>query len=212
MLTTSGKLEVGRRGVRICPKLPLPQRNGLVGVLTHCHQSAPRILNGQKGEPVSDMQLPPGARSIYLPDGREFADFSGSDFGVQPEWEKKDILNRGIIIQGLSEEVFEPEGSTMGPARAVLYNLIEDSADVEPYGMFFTDYGLLPNGKENARNSTVVKQVRAAFAKNGMRPFLAEMVEEKSDAHKGQTYYKLVRYVPNVTPPDAFPETKKGAK
>jgi hypothetical protein len=155
---------------------------------------------------MTDPMLPPPQRSVFLDDGREFADFSGSDYGEQPEWEKEEILGQGIIIRGLSDATFEPEGSNMGPARSVLYNLITDDPDAEPWGMFFTDWGVTASGKEDQRNSTVIKQVRAAMARNGGRAFLAQMEKETSETHKGQTYYKLVKYVRNVTPEDAFPK------
>jgi hypothetical protein len=139
-------------------------------------------------------------RSVYTESGEEVAEYVGSEFGNQPEWSKEDLEGQGIIFRGLSAETFHPEGSTFPPARSVLYNLVSDERDTDPWGMFYSDYGLLPDGKEDPRNSTIIKQVRSEFRKNGGRPFLATIQQVQSEAHKGQSYWKLAKYVRNATP------------
>lgn len=144
---------------------------------------------------TQDNQLPVPVRTVYLNTGEEIAEFSGSDFGNQPDWDKSFLVGKGIIIRGLSTEIFHPEGSAFPPARSVLYNLLDEDRDTEPWGMFYSDCG-----DADPRTSPVIKNVRSELRKNGNRPFLCSLEEVQSDAHKGQSYYKLVRFVRNVTP------------
>jgi|KBSMisStaDraftv2_1062788.scaffolds.fasta_scaffold01203_26 hypothetical protein len=134
-------------------------------------------------------------RSVFVDTGEEVAEFTGSDFGNQPEWTKEDLEGQGIIFRGLSTEIYKPEGSSFPPARSVLYNLVTDDRDTEPWGMFFSD-----EGNDSPKTSTIIKQVRSEFRKNGGRPFLATIVNVQSEAHKGQSYWKLAKYVRNATP------------
>lgn len=146
---------------------------------------------------TEDRALPaPPVRTVYLDTGEEVAEFTGGDFGNQPDWDKDQLLGKGIVIRGLSTEVFEQE--PFPPARSVLYNAIDtDDADTDPWGMFFSDCG-----DTDTRTSTVIKQIRSEFRKNGGKPFLATLEKVSSESHKGQTYYKLVRYIRNATPKD----------
>lgn len=155
----------------------------------------------QLPQPVSPI------RTVFLETGEEIAEFSGSDFGMQPEWDKREIVGQGLIIRGLSESTFSPEGSAFPPARSVLYNLITDSQDTEPWGMFFTDKTTdrqILDGKENPDTSVVIKQIRQQFRKNGGRAFLITLdYVENVPATKNMPargYYTLKKYVKNVLP------------
>jgi hypothetical protein len=151
-------------------------------------------------EVVDTPQLP-DPKAMYLESGEEILEYSGSDFGTQPEWSKEFLAGKGIIIRGLSEETYHPDGTAMLPARSVLYNLLEgDPNPTEPWGMFFSDLGLDAQGKEQRDTSTVIKQVRSELRRNGGRPFLVTMEYKDSEAHKGQGYWTLKRFVRNVTP------------
>lgn len=144
----------------------------------------------------------PAVRTVFLDTGEEVVEFVGSEFGNQPDWDKSYLQGRGIIIRGLSTETFAPEGSTFAPARSVLYNLIDDDPQPdEVWGMFFTDCG-----DEDSRTSPFIRNVRKEFKRNGGRPFIADMAYVQSEAHKGQGYWNLKRYIRNVTP-DPLPNT-----
>lgn len=169
-----------------------------------------RTLNRSEGS-TSLTELPPPRsieRTVFNPEtGEELADFSGSDFGNQPEWDKRDLIGKGIIVRGLSEEVFAPEGSTYPPARSLLYNLMTDPTDSDAWGMFFTDKTTdrqITDGKENPDTSVVIKQARKALRKNGGRSFPAtlEWVEtaEATKNAPARGYYTLKRYVHNAGP------------
>jgi len=145
--------------------------------------------------------LPQGVRTTYLASGEEVVEYTGSDFGNEPEWSKEFLVGKGIIVRGLSQELFHPEGSTMGPARSVLYNLVEgDPQPDEPWGMFFSDYGLDNDGKEKRETSTVIKQVRSELRRNGGRPFITDMIYVETDEKAGRGYWTLKRFVRNVNP------------
>ena len=143
----------------------------------------------------------PDPKAIYLATGEEVLEYSGSDYGNQPEWSKEFLQGKGLIIRGLSEDTYQADGSTMYPARSVLYNLLEEDPNPsEPWGMFFSDLGLDSDGKEKRETSTVVKQVRSELRRNGGRPFIVTIQYKDSEAHKGQGYWTLQRFVRNVTP------------
>ena len=148
--------------------------------------------------------LPPNVRTVFLPTGEEVVEYTGSEFGNQPEWAKEFLPGKGIIIRGLSDDTFHPEGSAFAPARSVLYNLMEnDPQPDEPWGMFFTDCG-----DEDPRTSPFIRNVRKELRRNGGRPFLTDVEYIDSQAHKGQGYWNLKRFVRNVTPEPA----PKGSK
>jgi len=134
-------------------------------------------------------------KEVYLDTGELVTEYSGSEYGNQPTWTKEELVGQGIVIRGLSLETFQQEGSSYPPARSVLYTLITEDLDTDPWGMFFTDYGLDNQGKEQLRTSTIIKQIRAEFRRNGNRPFLADIEMIPSESHKGQSYWKLKRFV-----------------
>jgi hypothetical protein len=107
-------------------------------------------------------------------------EFDLNDFGIQPEWDKEDIIGIGIRIHGLSESQFE--GAFAQPARSVLYNLLTDSLDMPPYGMLFSE------------GSVILKHVEA-MVKRGHVPFRAVLRKKESQQHKGQSYWYLDKYV-----------------
>ena len=151
--------------------------------------------------PLVENPALPNPKAVYLDTGEEVLEYSGSDFGNQPEWSKEFLAGKGLIIRGLSMDTYQLEGSTMAPARSVLYNLLEDDPNpTEPWGMFFSDLGLDEQGKEKRETSPVIKQVRSEFKRNGGRPFIVTIHNKDSEAHKGQDYWSLARYVRNVTP------------
>lgn len=156
-----------------------------------------------------DPQLPSGQaiRTVFLPDGEEIAEYSGSDFGNQPEWSKMALVGGGLIIRGLSSETFHQEGSTFPPARSVLYNIVEahfgdevytDPPGTEPWGMFFSE------GNAVTKRSTILDQIESEFRKNGGRPFLTSIAWVETQAATknapARGYYKLGRYIRNATP------------
>lgn len=160
-------------------------------------------------------ELPPPRRAdidrtVFNPEtGEELADFTGSDFGLQPDWDKRDMVGHGIIVRGTSEEVFHPEGSAYPPARSLLYNLMTDAVDAESYGMFFSDLTTdkqIAEGKEHPDTSVVLKQARKALRKSHGRAFPAmlEWVEttEATRNAPARGYYTLKKYVHQADLPD----------
>lgn len=165
-----------------------------------------------------DKALPsPPVRSVFLDTGEEVAEYTGSDFGNQSEdWDKRNLIGAGLIIRGVSSETFHEDGSTYPPARSVLYNVVHlkmgdveyaDDAGIDPWGMFFTDQTEEPHDWGTAREakgtSTLLKQVRTEFKKNGGRPFLATIewvvtVPAKGNAAE-QGYYKLAKWTRKVS-------------
>lgn len=158
-----------------------------------------------------DPQLPPptgqSIHTVYLPDGTEVAEYSGSDFGNQPEWDKRVLVGAGLVIMGLSSDTFHQDGSSFPPARSVLYNVIQasfgdevysDPPGTEPWGMFFSE------GNSTTKRSIILDQIESEFRKNGNRPFLTSIAwVETQPATKNapaRGYYKLARYVRNATP------------
>lgn len=147
-------------------------------------------------------------RTVYLPDGTEVVEFTGSDLGVQPEWDKRVLVGAGLVIRGLSDGTFHQDGSPYPPARAILYNVIEahfgpetysDPPGTEPWGMLFSD-----RGYKEKDTSVIIDQVRDEFRRNGNRPFLTTIefvvtVEAKGN-NPERGYYKLARWVRNATP------------
>jgi len=125
-----------------------------------------------------------------LATGEEVAEFVESSFGVQPEWSKEDLVGQMLIIRGLSDETWQQIGSNFPPARSILYSVDTDQPGDESWGMMFSD------------NSPIIEQVRRQFRRNGGKPFVATLQSRDSEAHKGQTYWILTKYVENVTPKD----------
>lgn len=149
-------------------------------------------------------ELPaPKINTLFTSGGEEIVEYTGSDFGNEPDWDKTFLVDKGIIIRGLSEEQFKQDGSAFPPARSVLYNLLEDDPQPEEaWGMFFTDYGIQEDGKEHKDTSTVIKQVRHEFKRNGGRPFLTTIEYVVTDAKANRGYWTLKRFVRNATPKD----------
>ena len=160
---------------------------------------------------TEDLSLPQPERAIrstYTEHGEELAEYTGTDLGNQPEWDKRELIGQGLIIRGISTSFLpQPEGSSMPPARNVLYNLINEPRDVDPCGMPFTDKtsdAQLREGKEHPETAPVLKQIRSEFRKNGGRPlpitldFVETSPATKNAAARG--YYTIKRYVKNVTP------------
>lgn len=152
---------------------------------------------------MEDRSLPvPSVRTVFLDTGEEVAEYGGSPFGLQPEWDKKDIIGAGLIFRSLSTETFHQEGSAFPPARSILYNVVDanirgtpykDERDQEPWGMLFSDCG-----DEDSRTSTIITQVRQEFRRNGGRPFLTSI--DYVDKGNGMGYYTLKRYMRVVSP------------
>src|ERR1043165_3299500 len=119
------------------------------------------------------MAVPPLEPAIY--------DFDLNDFGLQPEWEKEALEGIGIVIKGLSESQFE--GDFDRPARSVLYNLMFESQQEQPYGMFFSE------------DSVVVRHVKT-MVERGHIPFRAVLRRKESQSRKGfNPYWYLDKYV-----------------
>jgi hypothetical protein len=168
----------------------------------------PTLPNPESGVcGVTDDYRLPEPKTVFLSTGEEAYDFAGSDFGNEPEWTKEELVGRGIIIRGLSEDLFEPEGSSFPPARSVLYNLLEEDPNPsEPWGMFFSD-----KGDNDKATSVVIQQVRKQI-RRGRLPFVATLTKHESTTFKGQSYYSLEKYVPNATPVLQKMEVKKTPK
>jgi hypothetical protein len=128
----------------------------------------------------------PAPKTVYLPSGEQVYEFQESDFGVQPEWQKDDLIGQLVIVRGLSEDTWQQPGSSFPPARAILYNVEDDDTDTPAWGMFATD------------DSAIINQVRRAIRK-GAVPFVVTLAKRSSEAHKGQEYYIFERYVKNIT-------------
>lgn len=137
----------------------------------------------------------PQPKEVFLETGEQVYDFAESDFGNQPPVSKEDMLGKPIIVRGLSTETFDGGYGALG--RSMRWNsLDEDAPDDEPWGFFFSD------------DSTIIQQVRKA-ENAGRTPFIAIMVKVDSQAHKGQSYYKLARYVRPVAPSENPEPAKK---
>jgi hypothetical protein len=161
--------------------------------------------------------LPSGQsiRTVFLPDGTEVAEYSGSDFGNQPDWDKRVLVGAGLVIRGLSTETFHQDGSAFPPARSVLYNVVDvmfgdegrytDPPETEAWGMFFSE------GNAQTKRSIILDQIESEFRKNGNRPFLTSIAwVETQPATKNapaRGYYKLARYVRNATETSPKSET-----
>jgi hypothetical protein len=138
--------------------------------------------------------LPPAQKTVYLETGESVYDY-GTEFGEQPSWTKEDLNGQPIVIRGLSEEVFE--AGYQVAARSVLHTLPEEPEGTTPWGMFFSD------------DSPIVRQTRERIRK-GRVPFIAVLRKRPSELHKGQSYWTLERYMPNVTPETPTTNLKKG--
>jgi|SRR5215475_6808250 len=172
---------------------------------------------------TDERSLPSGPiHTVYLDTGEEVAVYSGSDFGNQPDWDKRAMTGWGLVIRGVSSETFHEDGSNIRfPARSVLYNVIDgwftgadgtdtfsDGPETDPWGMMFSDATENPNdwgtSREAKDTSVLLKQVRSEMRKNGGRPFLSSMTWIETVPAKGnmpaQGYYKLQKYTRNASP------------